>query len=272
MEAAVSASQGVMRFLPGMLGSLLTSDYGHALPKEVRTMIGLLRGEIEALNTLILEPSVVEHPKSTAQSWMKEVRDLSYDVHDFLDSLAAKTPSSAASGYLPGKITRLHQDNVRSRRITTDISRFRARVKEAIDRHKNYGLGSRSSLRQYPSDGHRQLPLEAEGASSRLVGIESSVEKIGEWLTDGDKLTRVVSIVGPGGVGKTTLARKLYNDTGGQFDCRAFVQTSRRYDTITVLKSMVSQLQLQEPLHETWDDKGLIREIKRHLQGKRYSF
>lgn len=272
MKAAVSASQGVMRSLPTMVGSMLESDHG--LPKEV----GLLTDDMRKLSALLLEPSQVEHPRSTAESWMKEVRELSYDVQDFLDELAAKrgppsSSSSAASCLLPGKIiTRFHQEQIRRRRIIAEISRFRARVRETIARRENYGLGNCVFRSQGPPNEHRELlPLIGEGASCRLVGIENSVEKIGEWLTDKEKLTRVISIVGPRGVGKTAVARKLYNDIAGQFECRAFVQASKIPETRTLLNSMLSQLQRLEPFHEIWDEKGLIREIKTLLQGKRYS-
>uniref|UniRef100_A0A0E0AV03 Rx N-terminal domain-containing protein n=1 Tax=Oryza glumipatula TaxID=40148 RepID=A0A0E0AV03_9ORYZ len=273
MPAPVSASQGVMSSLPTVLVSLLESEHGRRLPKELRTMIDLLRGDMVALNDLVLEPSEVERPKSTAESWMKEVRELSYDVDDLVAEIATNTPPTPSS--LPGKITRFPQEQIRRRRIINGISGFRARAKEAIIEHTNYRLGNCSIRALYYSPGeHEESPAKGDqGASSTLVGIGSSVETIGEWLTvrAENPSTTVILIVGPAGVGKTTLAKKLYIDFGDQFDHRAFVRTSKKPDRRTTLTSMMSQLQQYDPLHETCDEKILIDKIKMHLRGKRYS-
>jgi adenylate kinase len=89
------------------------------------------------------------------------------------------------------------------------------------------------------------------------------------WLTDGDsQKLKVVSMVGCGGVGKTTLANDLYRGIGGQFEYRAFVRTSQKLDVRTLLVSILSQIRPRQPpvnlkVH------NLIGDIRTHLQDKR---
>lgn len=81
----------------------------------------------------------------------------------------------------------------------------------------------------------------------------------------------MVFVVGCEGVGKskTTLANKLYCRIGGQFECRAFVWTSRKPDVRRLLMSMLSQVRAHQTPH-TWKVHSLIADIKTHLQDKRY--
>jgi Holliday junction resolvasome RuvABC ATP-dependent DNA helicase subunit len=63
-----------------------------------------------------------------------------------------------------------------------------------------------------------------------LVGIDGPREELVNLLIDTKKKLKVVSIVGFGGLGKTTLAKQVYDEIGGRFDCTAFVPVSQRPD------------------------------------------
>jgi hypothetical protein len=106
------------------------------------------------------------------------------------------------------------------------------------------------------------------------VGINVAMNKLEDWLTACDdedqKRLRVVSIVGVGGIGKTTLANELYRKLRRQFECWAFVRSSQKPDVRRILISILSQLRLQQP-PESWKVHSLISSIRAHLQDKRYN-
>ncbi|KAI4989524.1 hypothetical protein ZWY2020_036841 [Hordeum vulgare] len=103
-----------------------------------------------------------------------------------------------------------------------------------------------------------------------LVGIDGHVNKLQEWLgKDGEQKLKVVSVVGSGGIGKTTLAKELYRRISSLFDCRAFVRTPRKPDARRLLISMLSQIRPHHTPHN-WKVHSLIADIRTHLQDKRY--
>ncbi|XP_034603894.1 disease resistance protein RGA5 isoform X2 [Setaria viridis] len=90
-----------------------------------------------------------------------------------------------------------------------------------------------------------------------------------ELLLDEGQRLRVVSVVGIGGLGKTTLANEVYKRIGDKFDCQAFVSVSQRPDMTRILANMFSQLG-QEPPSQPSEVQNLINDLRKHLQDKRY--
>ena len=110
-----------------------------------------------------------------------------------------------------------------------------------------------------------------------LVGIDEATEELITRLTKGDDMSaqqqRVVSIVGFGGLGKTTLAKAVYDQLRVQFDCTAFVSVSQNPDLNKLLKNMLYELDKQKHanIHSTMlEEKHLIDLAREFLENKRY--
>lgn len=91
-------------------------------------------------------------------------------------------------------------------------------------------------------------------------------------MTDGEeKRLKVVSIVGCGGLGKTTLAIQVYEHLEGQFDFQATVLMSRNFDMGRILRAILFQTNEKDYKNtESWDEALLIRKLRKYLEDKRY--
>ena len=273
----ITASQGAMRSLPMKLESLLSGPE-HGLRAEEEKKLRILQGDLQRLiDNYLLEPSEVVSPASTANSWMGGVRDLSYDMDDFIYELAHVSRGGGArinvvqKEKLPRiKISRFPEKRRRRQWITDEISAVRTRVNEAIRRHREY-LGSNCRWRP-SSSGQPPPPSPSSGeAANHLVGLDSSIKQLCGWLADdGQPGHKVASILGAGGVGKTTLAKQVYHMLGGQFECLAFVRTPRKPDMKGLLTSILSQVRPQQLPYGACDVHNLVLNISAHLQHKTY--
>nr|AEW48212.1 disease resistance protein RGH1 [Solanum leptophyes x Solanum sparsipilum]AEW48213.1 disease resistance protein RGH2 [Solanum leptophyes x Solanum sparsipilum] len=110
------------------------------------------------------------------------------------------------------------------------------------------------------------LPEHAfEQPENIMVGRENEFEMTRDQLVRGGRELEVVSIVGMGGIGKTTLAAKLYSDPNimSRFDIRAKATVSQEYCVRNVLLALLSSTS-DEP------DDQLADRLQKHLKGRRY--
>ncbi|GJN32047.1 hypothetical protein PR202_gb20518 [Eleusine coracana subsp. coracana] len=114
---------------------------------------------------------------------------------------------------------------------------------------------------------------------TQLVGIEKPSAEIISLLSaqqrDGvsNMKTRMVSIVGVGGLGKTTLAKVVYDKLKVDFPHTAFVLVGQNPDLKKVFRDLLIDLDKKKYMDPKWtmlDEKQLIDELREYLSDKRY--
>ncbi|KAI5001786.1 hypothetical protein ZWY2020_026436 [Hordeum vulgare] len=259
----VSASTGVMNSLLGKLTTLMGEEFAKLknLRKEVKHIIDELSSMKGALESL----ADLDELDIQTTRWRDEVREMSYDIEDIIDDFMCKVgEKNKKSGFVQDTIQRLKTSRARHR-IASQIEDIKKLVRETSERRERYKLDV-PKLRNVAID-QRVVALYENAA--KLVGIEGPTKELFSWLIDKEKKLKVVSIVGFGGLGKTTLANEVYRKLKGGFNCGAFVPVSQKPNIPKLLHSLLTQLGCGQPFHDC-ELNVLLDQLRENLEEKSY--
>ncbi|XP_034587419.1 putative disease resistance RPP13-like protein 3 isoform X4 [Setaria viridis] len=289
-----------MDLVTGAVGSL-ASKLLQLLGEEYKLQTTGLRKQVESLSAELqsIRPfldTVANVPwyllDEQTKVWAREVRDKCYDVEDVFDTVLVQLegPETADPSRLKRAMHKMGDlfAKVKARHdIANDIEDIMRQLVEVAERRNRYKIDD--SIKVKPASKTIDPSCSALYTKpSQLVGINEPRDALIEMLSIGGQEKKIVSIVGSGGLGKTTLAMAVYDKLtkiNGRFDCGAFVPVGPKPDikktlrdilidlnkTSNMINALVDnrRLSLLGDLKEL-DEKQLIDSLRGHLEGKRY--
>jgi len=266
----VGVTTGVMKPLLAKLTKLLGEEY--AKLKGARKQIEFLRDELSAMSATLEVLADAEQLNPERRLWRDKLRELAYDLEDCIDGFMARVDDGrdGPTGFIKKCSRKLKKLKARHD-IANQIQELKAYVMEASERHKRYNcLEIPSNSSTYCAVDPRLAALYVE--IDELVGIDGPKKHIIEWLSMEKKASsaapKVLSIVGCGGLGKTTLANQVYKNVKGQFSCAAFVSLSRNPDIKKILRDIAKEVDIANNILDD-DEKQPIDKLREHLEDKR---
>ncbi|XP_048320326.2 disease resistance protein RPM1 isoform X2 [Ziziphus jujuba] len=212
--------------------------------------------------------------------WVRQVTDIAQDTEDILDEFSLLQDHDQAHGFY-GSLLKLAccvKNAKASYRIASALKGINSRMKIISQVHKH--LRHKFIQAKQGSDSNTWHDCRCDALlldESDLVGIDKPKKILVEWLIKGGPGREVVSLAGMGGMGKTTLAKQVYDDAGVKkhFKIRAWITVSESCKIQDLLKDMVQQLYKATRRRvpqavESMNNNQLKRTIKELLQRSRY--
>ncbi|KAE8803279.1 hypothetical protein D1007_20862 [Hordeum vulgare] len=277
MEIAMGA---IGPLLP-KLGELLMGEL--TMEKKVRKGIESLVTELKLMHAVLSKVAKVpaDQLDEGVKIWAGNVKELSYQMEDIVDAFMVRVEDGGEPANpknrvkkIVKKVKKLFKNGKDLHRISDALEEVVLQAKQLAELRQRYEQETRDTSSNTSVD-PRMVALYTD--VTELVGIEETRDQLINMLIGGDDWSKhplkTVSIVGFGGLGKTTLAKAAYDKIKVQFDCGAFVSVSQNPEMKKVLKDILYGLDKvkYENIHNAArDEKHLIDDIIEFLNDKRY--
>ncbi|KAH6812814.1 hypothetical protein C2S51_021832 [Perilla frutescens var. frutescens] len=253
-EAGVSIALQTLTDLLIEKGKLLFAVGGEV--KALQTQLEEIKCFLQDADTKKLDFSYdkKQHESKTVRKWIAEIRDLAYRAEDVVVEYSVRMSSSSSSDGWGRRL--LHGcSGVRHSSSLLQLSSEMLHIKSELERitkaMENNGINKIIEGAAVSSENQilarKSFPNFEIGDC--FVGKEEDLKRLVSLVVD-DKDHQVISVWGMGGIGKTTIAKKVYNQMkevrNSSFDCFVWVCISQQCQIRTVLEDILKQLSQQD--------------------------
>ncbi|KAL1547791.1 putative disease resistance protein [Salvia divinorum] len=237
-ESVVNVSLGILR-------DLLVEETKFLL--SVGGDVNKVKGDLRSMHALLMKADRERRDSPTLKLYISQLRDLAEKAENLLETYAVEVESKREGRRsLKEKFQRyicimcecnsVHKVGKEARRVISALAELTNKLESE--------LGRESSSHSKQEDERRRLLRQtyAHEVEHDFVGMGEDIEILVSKVKDETRRKRVVKIYGMGGLGKTTLARKVYHHRDLQSYARAWVCITQQFEHKAVFSKILKQL------------------------------
>ncbi|KAL6842296.1 hypothetical protein ACP4OV_027944 [Aristida adscensionis] len=219
-----------------IVGDKLGSAIGEraSLAWKLRKHMEVMKETLETIGATLEDAEKRSVREKEVQLWLKRLKHAAYDISDMLDGFQEDATQ------MTGALAIAWRKNAQAKKMKQMIDEL-TNIKEQHTSFK-FTHTTLAIVDQLPYD---QRESTSDVNESYLISRDAEKKTLIDMLSaqrDKDE-TMIIPIYGLGGIGKTTLAGMIYNDTQfKKYDHRVWVYVSQVFDLKKIGKSIISQL------------------------------
>ena len=215
------------------LGDLLLQEaiYLYGVSDKARE----LQTELTRMQCFLKDADARQNESSIIKQSLAEMKDLAYDAENVIATYALTVASRQGGGVQKAlkRCCSIMDEGVSVHKVGSNIDSIKTRVSSLKQSFQDYGIIRESIVQPGGPSSSNEIQREQRQTFSHLeddpVGFDDNLNELVEFLLKEEE-GRVASICGMGGLGKTTLAKMVYNHqkVKQHFRRRAWVYISQQ--------------------------------------------
>ncbi|KAL3338833.1 hypothetical protein AABB24_027788 [Solanum stoloniferum] len=220
-----------------------------SLRKNLRKEVEWLRNELLFIQSFLKDAELKQSGDHRVQQWVFEINSIANDAVAILETYTFEAGKGASRLKACACICRKEK---KFYNVSEEIQSLKQRIMDISRKRETYGItninynsGEGPSNQSAMATTLRRTTSYVDDQDYIFVGLLDVVQKLLAELLKAEPRRSVLSIYGMGGLGKTTLARNLYNspDILNSFPTRAWICVSQEYNTMDLLRNIIKSIQ-----------------------------
>ncbi|QHO48786.1 Putative disease resistance RPP13-like protein [Arachis hypogaea] len=278
MAAAIVGEALLSAAVEALVGKISTEISEFYQSKKLdESLLEKLKLTLLSLHAFLDDAEEKQIKIASVKAWLDELTQALFDADDLIDDIATEA--------LRRKVEARYHQTVSSKVRKVLSSPFKwpyreinSKMQKLFERLEHFAQRAHNLPLEKGVSGNvwRATPTNSAFDDSAICGRNDEKQNLKEYLIsedaadDGGNKIGVLAIVGMGGLGKTTLAKLLYNDAqvNEKFDVKAWASVSKDFDVVKLAKSLLESVTSAATTLDNFDT--LRAELQKKLSDKRF--
>ncbi|KAK3429323.1 hypothetical protein EUGRSUZ_E00750, partial [Eucalyptus grandis] len=235
-------AESVVSFAVETIGNLLIDEAKFL--RGVKGKVEDLQRELKLIQCLLRDADARREHNEAVGECVAQLRDFAYDAEDVIERYILKAALKEGQNIIKAYACFMAKCScVQVHGVGTEITDLKSRISDIRRRMQNCGI---RSVREGERERARALMPKRtyDHVKEDFVGREDSIEELVKELSNDGKKQRVIFIWGMGGLGKTSLAKKVidHDKVKNTFDGIAWACVSQEYHPKDILVGILIKL------------------------------
>ncbi|XP_027911078.1 putative disease resistance RPP13-like protein 1 isoform X2 [Vigna unguiculata] len=274
MAAEMVTGVLVSTFLERTIDTLASRLFDIFHQRKHKKQLRNLKMKLLAIDVVALDAEQKQFTDSRVRDWLLRAKDVVIDAEDLLDELdyeLSKSQVEAESQSAAKKVwSSLNSSFLIEKEIESRMAQVIEDLDDLADESNILGLKKGGGV-EVGSGSSSKLTYSSLPNESVIYGRNDDKEFLIQWLTsDTHNNLSILSIVGMGGLGKTSLAQHVFNDQRikDKFGIKAWVSVPQEFDVLKVSRAILDTI--TGSTERSMQQEVIQRSLKEELAGKKF--
>ncbi|KAH0692444.1 hypothetical protein KY285_019541 [Solanum tuberosum] len=218
-----------------------------SLLTNLRDEVTWLRNELLFIQSFLRDAELKQSRDQRVQQWVFEINSIANDAVAILETYSFEAGKRASR---LKACTCICWKEKKFYNVAEEIQSLKQRIMDISRKRETYGI---TNINYNSGEGPSNLQVTTLRRTTSyvddqgyiFVGFQDVIQKLLAQLLKAEPGRSVLSIYGMEGLGKTTLARKLYTspDILNSFHTRTWICVSQEYNTMDLLRTIIKSVQ-----------------------------